>query len=240
VSTKRIDKLLVHLVARGGRRDALLQHLPALAEEWLAGASTAPGRTTVLAALVDDPMRATGLQQPTRAFDATLEWKRSSDDAQAGFCGAVRGLADSLDDLVQADLCAAQLGTDKVFIDSEPMPIRYQYCMRRRHDFTAAQYLERYESIHSRFGIETRGIEGYAQLHIDPDVSLRACSEAGFGYSRTNSVSELHMQSLEAFFAHAKHNAGIGATEDEDRFVDRANSLAWNSEAIARSGSRTV
>ena len=41
--------------------------------------------------------------------------------------------------------------------------------------------LERYGRVHSRFGLETRGIEGYSQFHVDLDASARACAEAALG-----------------------------------------------------------
>ena len=109
--------------------------------------------------------------------------------------------------------------------------------MRRRHDFSHAAYLERYAAVHSRFGLETRGIEGYAQFHIDAEATAAAAGAAGLPSSRASSVSELHLSSVEAFFAEGAHNAKLGATEDEDRFVDRAASVRWISDAVLRLGS---
>ena len=230
-------KLLLHFRARQHRRqelEAFLIDQVTRGPEELRGAAV---RGTVLLAHEQDPMRSTGLQEPARAFDASAEFLLDAEDADDQFVGFLqRNFGTALEDLVHPDLCAAQLGQDHVFVGCDPTPVRYQYCMRRRHDFSDAEYLHRYASLHSRFGIETRGIEGYTQFHIDPDGTGRACEAAGFGVTRVNSVSQLHMASLEAFFAEGAHNAKLGATEDEDEFVDRANSVMWVSDEVFRAG----
>ena len=106
--------------------------------------------------------------------------------------------------------------------------------MHRRSDFTRAAYLARYGEIYSRFGIETRGIAGYSQFHIDPDASRRAVTGTGLGASEASSVSELHLPSLEEFFAATEWNRALGAQEDEDLFVDRAVSVMWRSDVASR------
>jgi hypothetical protein len=41
-----------------------------------------------------------------------------------------------------------------VFVECDPQPIRFQYLMRRRADFSHEAYLKRYEEIHSQFFVD--------------------------------------------------------------------------------------
>ncbi len=231
-----VRKLLAHFRARSGRASELAAALPELCWTVCAGLRAGEVRSTALVALADDPMRLSGDGRPTRAFDGSIELRLDAPDADAQLTSAVEGLGRRLEPWVHADLCAVQIGANRVFIDCEPAPVRYQYCMRRRHDFSPAAYLKRYEEVHSRFGFETRGIEGYTQFHIDPEATQRACLAAGFGVSGVSSVSELHLASVEAFLAQGPHNATIGAGEDEELFVDRPASVMWMSDEVFRIG----
>jgi len=228
-----VDKLLLHFTARSGAQAELEA---ALRERLEAGFRNLAGQgasATLLLALEKDPYRGTGEAQPARAFDASLEFKVEAADAKVEeqFRALLSGCGEELEGLVQRDLCAALVGTNKVFIACDATPLRFQYCMRRRRDFSEAQYLERYEKLHSAFGFKTKGIAGYVQFHIDAAASERAAQAAGFGVHAVNSVSELHIARLEDFFAAGADNATIGAGEDEDKFVDRANSRMWISKA---------
>lgn len=228
-----LDKLLLHLTARGGKKKELVSRLPDLARSLCSGLSNA-ARATTLVAREEDPMRMTGAGRPTRAFDATLEIHLNEADDGNDLARSVRGLGARLEGQVQADLSAVLLGENKAFIACQPAPIRYQYCMRRRADFTPAAYLARYGEIHSAFGIKTRGIAGYSQFHVDADASREAAAASGFGVCEVSSVSELHLRSLEEFFGETEWNRSLGAQEDEDHFVDRANSIMWLSDEGAR------
>lgn len=117
-----------------------------------------------------------------------------------------------------------------VFIRPERTAVRYQYLMRRNADFTHEQYLERYESIHSQFGLKTPGIHGYVQLHLDPNDSKTSADAAGLGVWQVDSVSELYLESVEAFVnaIGSLENDG-GAREDEEIFVDRPRSHDFTS-----------
>ena len=104
--------------------------------------------------------------------------------------------------------------------------MRYQYLMRRNASFDHDAYLERYREVHSRFGIETPGILGYVQFHVDPGASQRAAHRAGVGVWAADSVSELHLESHDAFIGQvSKWPGGREAIADEEVFVDRANSF---------------
>jgi hypothetical protein len=231
-----MKKLLAHFIVHSKRRDATHERLHELAREWHAAMPGTATRATLMIAREEDPMRGDGEHGPTRAFDASIEVLADAPDAFERFESIAQGLDERLENLVQPDLSALQIGLHKVFIPCDPTPVRFQYCMRRRHDFTNADYLKRYEEIHSQFGFKTPGIEGYSQFHIDQAVSRKACAEAGFGISRVDSVSELHLESLEKFLASFAEASDIGAGEDEDRFVDRPNSVMWVSDEVFRVG----
>lgn len=212
--------------------------LEALASELISTLDLADTKATVMLAHDNDPMRATGDARPLPvAFDASLEIKTSATDAFVRFEKAVTGLASKLDAFIHADLSAIQAGVDKVFVATEPTAIRFQYCMRRRADFSNADYLQRYEDIHSAFGLGTKGIEGYVQFHVDQVASNAIALASRFRVSQVDSVSELHIETMEKFLKGI--NQGIEAGdpgEDEDRFVDRAHSVMWVSDEIYRLG----
>jgi hypothetical protein len=235
-----MKKLLAHFIVHSKQQEALEARLRELAREWYAALSGDFKRATLMIAFEDDPMRGDGEHRPARAFDASLELLADTSDtsdtpdAFERFASLTRGLDELLDGLIQPDLCALQIGLHKVFIPNDPTPVRYQYCMRRRHDFTNADYLKRYEEIHSQFGLKTPGIEGYSQFHIDQAKTRDVCLGAGFGVSRVDSVSELHLESLEKFLATFAEASDIGAGDDEDRFVDRHNSVMWVSDEVFR------
>ncbi|MDG2303421.1 MAG: hypothetical protein P8R42_02010 [Candidatus Binatia bacterium] len=228
-----MNKLLLHLTARGGKKDELVSALPDLSRSLCAGLPNG-ARATTLVARDDDPMRMTGTGRPTRAFDATLEIRLSESDAGNNLARAVRDLGPRLESRIHADSSAILVGENNVFVSCDPTPIRYQYCMRRRADFSPAAYLARYGEVHSAFGIKTRGIAGYTQFHVDAEASRQAAEASGFGIGEVSSVSELHLRSLKEFFVETNWNRSLGAQEDEDQFVDRANSIMWLSDAAAR------
>jgi hypothetical protein len=142
----------------------------------------------------------------------------------------VSGIGDRFADLVHRDLSTALVGIDKVFVEPERTPVRYQYLMRRNADFNHSRYLERYETIHSQFGLKTPGIRGYVQLHLDLDASKALAGAAGLGTWEVDSVSELYLESVETFLAAlgSLENDG-GAREDEEIFVDKARSYDFTS-----------
>ncbi len=226
-----MDKLLLHFVARDGEKQRLSAQLPELTRS-LRESLGSQAHSFALVAREDDPMRTTGTGSPARAFDATIELRvelRDSDLARA-----VHGLAGPLDPLIHTDLSAVLVGTNKAFLPCAPTPIRFQYCMRRRADFTPSAYLLRYADVHSAFGLRTRGIAGYTQFHVDREASRSAARGSGLGVWDVSSVSELHLLSLDEFFAAAESNRALGAQEDEDCFVDRASSVMWLSDEVFR------
>lgn len=60
---------------------------------------------------------------------------------------------------------------------------------------------------------------------MDAEASHRLAREAGVGVWGVDSVSELHLASLERFFEGLKKgDGGAGAIADEEIFVDRGRS----------------
>ena len=170
---------------------------------------------------------------PATPWAGALE-VQGAEGARAPMLAALaEGLDARFGDAVHADLCTALLGRDLVFIASQRAPVRYQYLMRRRDGFSHDSYLRRYSEVHSRFGFATPGIRGYVQLHVDPEATRAAARAAGFGGFGVDSVSELHMDSLERFLAEvARSSIGADATADEEVFVDRPNSAAFTSSVV--------
>ncbi len=138
---------------------------------------------------------------------------------------SARGDLASLGTLIDRERCVIVVGTDVHFVACAPQPVRFSYFMRRRSDFTHDRYLASYHDIHSAFGVATPGIEGYTQLHVDLDASARAANRLALGICDFDSVSELHLASLDTFFAAlATSEIGPEALADEERFVDRDHS----------------
>lgn len=220
-------KFLVLIAARGGAADVLDRAIATEADR------IASNDVEVVAfrQVADDPF---GSAVPgMRTFDATLD-VRGDDDSQ--IMGALAGMAERLDDVAHADLSAVLVGTDNVVIHCDPTPVRYQYVMRRKIGTTHGQYLDHYVKRHAEFGRITPGIEGYTQFHVDATMSRAAAAAADFGIWRADSVSELHLASVETFLnALAESNPADDAAEDEERFVDRRNSVMFTSAVLWRS-----
>lgn len=139
-------------------------------------------------------------------------------------------IARALRPLIDGDLSMAITGTDHVFIEPpDASPVRYQYLMHRRSDFTHEAYLERYRTIHYEFGMRTPNISGYVQLHVDLDASLELGSATGLRAAPCDSMSELHLESVEHFVEGIAAHPEVGreAQEDEEHFVDRTRSIGF-------------
>jgi len=73
------------------------------------------------------------------------------------------------------------------------------------------------------------------QFHVDAAASRRAAGRAGLGVWGVDSVSELHLESIESFLGAISKAPDVGreAMADEEIFVDRSNSydfcstVAW-------------
>ena len=198
------QRLILHLVARGGAD---------------LGPALAVG-TEGLTTMTRDPACFMGASSP---FAAAVE-------TTSGHRDTLADLSMALGDQVDRDRSMALVGTDHVFIEPpEPAPVRYQYLMHRRADFSHDAYLERSRTVHSAFGLRTPNISGYVQLHVDPDASRELGTATGLAAPPCDSMSELHLRSVEHFLEGIIADPEIGrlATEDEERFVDRPRSFGF-------------
>jgi len=204
-------KLLAHLAPAPGAEPELAARL-----RDVAGGLSAHGvGTASLQRVLRDPFG------PKTPWHGTLEL-RGDEDALLALAA---GLAARFGPLVDAAASTALLGHEHVFIASARAPVRYQYLMRRRADFSHEAYLARYRDVHAQFGLRTPGILGYVQLHVDPAAAQRAAAASGFAVCDVDSVSELHLASLGEFLrAVSASPIGAEAVADEERFVDRARS----------------
>jgi hypothetical protein len=185
----------------------------------------------------EDPLRFSGA--PVRAYDATIDLRLTGKNSSDEIVRVVAGLGKWIEKSVHVDLSAALIGEDHVFVAGEPAPIRYQYLMRRRADFTHAAYLKRYAEVHSQLGMKTRGIRSYVQFHVDPELSRKAAASAGVGIWAIDSVSELHLESMDEFLAAvASSTIAEESAADEELFVDRPNSVMFTSDELIRFGDR--
>jgi EthD domain len=227
-----LARVAVLLASRGGCRGEL-----AAAVREAAGAAAAVlagrARVIVLVEIDEDPFPAAN--PLCRPFDAVLEVQGDAALGVAPMVDALRDLAPRLADVAHLDLSGCLIGAPQEIIPCEPTPLRYLYLMRRRAHTTRAEYFDYYFHHHARFGFATPNISGYTQLHVDPDASASAARRLGVGSTVVDSVSELHMESLPAFFAGiGDGRLGAEAGADEERFVDRANSVSFctSSEVI--------
>jgi hypothetical protein len=212
-------KALVHVVPRVGAEEMFESRIREVARELREHPDATGLAVNAMLRLKDDPF---GARTPYRA---SLEITGEPAGASA-FEPLVAGVGLRLADVAHVDLSTLLVGEDVVFVASHRAPVRYQYLMRRNASFTHGAYLKRYREIHSQFGLRTPGILGYVQFHVDPEASRRAAGRAGLGVWGVDSVSELHLESVEVFLGEvARSPVGAEAIADEEIFVDRDNSL---------------
>jgi hypothetical protein len=212
-------KALAHLVPQAEAPAAFAQRIRSLADELREQAGERGVTVNVMQRLEKDPF---GSGTP---FHAALELTGEGADV-ATLAALVAGLGKRLDDVADLGRSTLLVGEGVVFVASEAAPVRYQYLMRRNDRFDHASYLARYRKIHSDFGVRTPGKRGYVQFHVDPEASRQAAGAAGLSLWDVDSVSELHLESLETFIGEVSHwSGGKEAIADEQVFVDRLRSF---------------
>jgi hypothetical protein len=221
---------LIFFAVRDGQKEMLAGRIESLARQLLDSLPGGDKNATGMVSRENDFLRSS--PGPVRAYDATIEIE--TDAVGKALVEAVAGLGEHLADAVHGDLSALLVGRNLVFVECEPQPIRYQYLMRRRADFSHEAYLKRYEEIHSRFGVKQGGVRGYVQFHVDIDLSREAAQSAGFGICAIDSVSELHIASLEEFAQAVGLTDAQAVLADEELFVDRPNSVMFTSDEVIR------
>jgi hypothetical protein len=213
------------LAARGGCRDELSDAASAVAE--VAAQSLGDdGRVILLTQIENDPFPSAN--PLCRPFEAVLELQAAVKVGVERLSAAVDGIGDRLAEVIHTDLSGVLVGAPQAIIECAPTPLRYLYLMRRRAHTTRASYFDYYFHQHSRFGFATPNIAGYTQFHVDTAASQSVARQLGLGSTVVDSVSELHIDSLESFFAGiGDGRLGAEAAADETRFVDRENSVSF-------------
>lgn len=224
------NKALIFFAARDGQKEVLSGRIENLTRSLLDSLAGTERNATGMVSRDHDFLRSS--PGPVRAYDATIELQTDA-DARA-LVEEVAGLGEQVAEAVHCDLSALLVGRNLAFVGCEPQPIRFQYLMRRRADFTNEAYLDRYEKIHSQFGVEQGGVRGYTQFHVDLDLSQQAAHAAGFGIHAIDNVSELHIASLEEFAQAAGLTDAQAVLADEELFVDRPNSVMFTSDEVVR------
>jgi len=210
-------KALIHLAPREDPSDSFGPLVLASVQALRQLPAAASVHVNAMLRLPDDPF---GRQTPYRAAVELIGDQASSIEALAMELGR------RVEDVTKLDASTLLIGEGVVFISCEPAPVRYQYLMRRNDQFDHASYLKRYREIHSEFGLKTPGILGYVQFHVDDGASERAARHCGMGVWDVDSVSELHLASVERFLGEiAGSSIGAEAAEDEAVFVDRPRSF---------------
>lgn len=219
-------KLLFYFVPRFGTDDRLVSRIVALGEQWAERFGVGASGWNPMFRVPEDPFGRKTL------FRASLEFLDLS-VPPGDVAAVVSRLDEELDDLLHADLSLVLVGEERVFIESERMPLRMQYLMRRRADLSRAAYRAHYEEVHSQIGLRTPGIAGYAQFYVDAQATRMVAAAAGFAGAGVDSVSQLSLESVDAFLE-AVSTAPIGreAIADERTFVDRRNSLDFFSRVL--------
>lgn len=125
----------------------------------------------------------------------------------------------------------------RYFIEAPPQAVYYHHCFVKRPEFTLADFNDYYSKFHSRMGLHTPEIAGYAQNFIDQAASAALSAELGLGYREISGISELFMSAIEPFIeSPALGELAEAAAIDEARFVLRDQSLAFCSEVVTRVG----
>ena len=150
---------------------------------------------------------------------------------------AYPALDDALAGLQIAPGSLALVMQERAFIPSAPQDCHYYQLMFRKAGLSRADYLDYYSRFHCRMGFNTPGIAGYSQNYVDSEASAALAARLGVATCDAESISELRMPSAEAFVANPDVMAvAEPAAEDEKRFVDRAQALAFTSQSLLRLG----
>jgi hypothetical protein len=226
-------KVLIHIAPRVGVEGAFDSRVLEVAGELRQHPGVAGHAVNAMLRLEEDAFG------PRTPYRGALEITAGPAGAE-GIESLTAGLGKRLEDVAHSDRSTLLVGEDHVFVASERAPVRYQYLMRRKEGFSHDAYLKRYREIHSQFGLKTPGILGYVQFHVDLETSRRLAMRAGFGVWDVDSVSELHLESLESFLGEiTRSTIGGEAVADEEIFVDRENSRDFCSKVDWQPRSRS-
>jgi EthD domain len=222
------NKALILLSAKASKKEHLIAESKQVAAGLLQRMDSQYKKVAVMVRFDMDPFR---LASKAPGYDVTIELR--ADAEYAAFAAALEGIANALPSAHSNPSASVVLvGSDYLFRPCPPKAVRFQYLMRRRQDLTHQAYAKHYAEIHSGFGFKTRGVEGYAQLHVDPFASAEAAKLSGFETCDFDGVSQLYMTTLTKFLLASPVNAAMGMIKDEKRFVDRDNSAMFSSRVV--------
>lgn len=226
-------KFLSHIAARARNVDAVSERIASLVTRWRK--VNADLRFDQFQRLPNDPFH------PDAPYRATLEI-RGCELTPDRLARLLTGFGSEIEDVAQAEASTALFGQEIEFVEPDPLcPIRLEYLMRRKENYDHASYLKRYRDEHSRFGLATPGAHGYMQFHVNLEASQSVAQAAGVGIWTIDSVSELHLHSLDEFLAGVSGSTiGIDAIADEKLFVKRTQSFYLCSQRISLHPSTAV
>jgi hypothetical protein len=143
-------KALILLTTTESKKKRLVEESEQIAARLLERLASPNKSATVMSSLDIDPFRSAA---KIRGYEVTIELRANAEPAS--FAVALEGFADDLCASAHIDLLASAVlvGRDYVFRPSAPQPVRFQYLMRRRADYTHEAYAKRYAEVHSDFGI---------------------------------------------------------------------------------------
>ena len=223
------NKALVLMTAKTSMKQSLIEESKQLAAVLLQRMESSRKSVNVMARIARDPF---ALASKLPGHDVTIEL--CADAELASFAHAMKETARDLPS-ASADRSATivLIGSDYWFRPCPPQAVRFQYLMRRRPDLTHEAFARHYGEVHSRFGYKTLGVNGYAQLHVDPVMSAEAVRLSGLGACDFDGVSQLYMRAFAKFVLASPINGVRGMIKDEKRFVDRDNSIMFASRVVA-------
>jgi hypothetical protein len=122
---------------------------------------------------------------------------------------------------------------ERKYIPGPPEPIYYHYLMVKREGFATSDYIDYYSNFHSRMGLNTPGLGAYSQNYVDQAGSEELGQLLGLESKAISSISEMKIPDVIAFVSSPELVELAGpAGLDEERFVDRENSVSFMSEVI--------
>ncbi len=223
-------KALVFVRVSGSRKREVVRCFRSAAPELLNALGSKGASVSVMSSLAVDPFR---LMNKVDGYQVTVELR--TETGPEALAATARSLVAQMPESVDPSThCAIVAGHDYTFKACPPQPLRFQYLMHRRQDFTHDAYSKRYAEVHSEFGLKTRGNAGYVQCHVNPEASRALAQATGCGRWDFDSVAELDLKSLSRFALLGPYNATLGGIQDEKLFIDREASYMFVSKVEVR------
>jgi hypothetical protein len=226
------NKALILLTAKTSMKQRLVDESTKFGTLLLQRMVSSSKSVTVMARLARDPF---ALVSKLPGHDITIELRAEAE--LAAFAHAINETASNLPIAgAVPEAMVVLVGRDYLFRPCPPNAVRFQYLMRRLPNLTHDAFARHYRDIHSEFGDKTWGVNGYSQLHVDPQTSAELLRSSGVGMRSFDGVSQLYMPALTKFLLASPFNGARGMIKDEKRFVDRDASIMFASKIVASLG----